>query len=249
MKRPNTKNTQQNLQAIDLWKSYGQKAVVRGVSLSVERASIVGLLGPNGAGKTTCFYLIAGVESADKGSLLLNTENISNWAIHHRVRYGLGYLPQEPSVFRHLSVHDNVLAVLESCDSASSPKQRLKKCRTLLKEFGLYDLSHQKAGVLSGGERRRLEIARVLAIDPLFLLLDEPFAGVDPIAVTEIKQLVIGLSKRGIGVLITDHNVREALDLCDKAYVLSDGVICASGTSTDIINNQKVRDIYLGKDF
>lgn len=236
------------LEAINLCKSYQGTPVVRGVSIKLKQGKIVGLLGPNGAGKTTCFHMLIGLESPDSGTLMLGDRDISRLAIHERVRCGLGYLPQEPSVFRKLSVEDNLLAVLET-RAQFNKQQRHGRCTQLLEEFGLSALRHNLAEVLSGGERRRLEIARTLALEPSFILLDEPFAGVDPIAVDGVKQWVAKLCSKGIGVLITDHNVREALDLCDYAYVLYNGTVFAEGTTAAIMKNKKVIDIYLGDSF
>lgn len=236
------------LEAVDLHKRYRGTPVVRGVSLQVVRGQVVGLLGPNGAGKTTCFHMIVGVEPPDSGVLSLLGKDMTYLAIHQRVHLGLGYLPQESSVFRKLSVRDNLLAVLEVRPNLNR-RRREERATKLMAEFGLQSLSQSMAAVLSGGERRRLEIARTLALDPSVVLLDEPFAGVDPIAVNDVKRLVSDLRARNIGVLLTDHNVREALDLCDYAYVLHGGVVCAEGTSDAIVKNKTVRAVYLGKDF
>jgi lipopolysaccharide export system ATP-binding protein len=238
----------QMLEAVKLRKRYHDKTIVSDVSMQVPRGKIIGLLGPNGAGKTTCFHMIVGVEIADGGVLKMAGKDITTLPIHERVRLGLGYLPQEPSVFRSLSVEDNLLAVLE-VHAQIDRKEQQSQARQLLKEFGLSSLRKNKARVLSGGERRRLEIARTLALEPNFVLLDEPFAGVDPIALDGVRQLVCNLRDRNIGVLITDHNVQEALTLCDYAYVLHDGGMCAEGTSKQIIKNPKVQAVYLGERF
>lgn len=236
------------LEAKDLYKSYRGNATVRGVSLRVKRGTVVGLLGPNGAGKTTCFYMIVGIESPEDGRLFMEGRDITRMAIHERVHCGLGYLPQEPSVFRSLSVRDNLLAVLEA-SSGHDARARQQRADELLARFRLESVRGTKAAMLSGGERRRLEVARTIALNPSFVLLDEPFAGVDPVAVNGIKELVRDLRDQNIGVLITDHNVREALDLCDRVYVLHDGMVCAQGSSASIVKNKQVRAIYLGKHF
>lgn len=236
------------LQALNLAKSYKKRQVVIDVSLEVEAAQIVGLLGPNGAGKTTCFYMIAGLVKADKGQVLINGQDISRAPMHGRARAGLGYLPQEASIFRKLSVADNIMAILETRKDLNR-KQRLAKMESLLQEFHITHIRDSLGMSLSGGERRRVEIARALATDPKFILLDEPFAGVDPISVADIKEIVRHLKDRGIGVLITDHNVRETLDICETAFIVSEGHIIASGNSTAILANDKVRQVYLGEDF
>lgn len=236
------------LQALNLAKSYKKRQVVIDVSLEVEAAQIVGLLGPNGAGKTTCFYMIAGLVKADKGRVLINAQDVSSDPMHMRARKGLGYLPQEASIFRKLSVQDNILAILET-RSELTKAQRQEILEQLIAEFHIGHIRTSLGMALSGGERRRVEIARALATDPQFILLDEPFAGVDPISVNDIKQIILHLRKRGIGILITDHNVRETLDICEKAYIVGEGVIIASGTPTDVLANEKVRKVYLGENF
>jgi lipopolysaccharide export system ATP-binding protein len=221
--------------------------VVRGVSLSVKRGEVVGLLGPNGAGKTTTFYMIVGVISPDEGQILFDNQNITYLPIHVRARYGIGYLSQDPSIFRKLTVEDNIMAILETLDIPRI--ERLKRLDALLKELNIAHLRRSKAYTLSGGEMRRLEITRALVTNPSFLLLDEPFSGIDPIVVGEAKQIIADLRRKGIGVLLTDHNVRETLSITDRAYLIADGKILISGTSQDLINDEKAREIYLGRDF
>jgi len=237
-----------SLHAQHLAKSYKKRKVVIDVSVSVSSGQIVGLLGPNGAGKTTCFYMIAGLVEADNGRILIDDLDITNLPIHGRARAGIGYLPQEASIFRKLSVADNIMAILETRKDLNR-KQRLAKMESLLQEFHITHIRDSLGMSLSGGERRRVEIARALATDPKFILLDEPFAGVDPISVADIKEIVRHLKDRGIGVLITDHNVRETLDICETAYIVSEGHIIASGSSSIILANDKVRQVYLGEDF
>lgn len=236
------------LKALHLAKSYKKRQVVIDVSIEVSKGSIVGLLGPNGAGKTTCFYMIAGIVPADKGHVLIDDRDVSRDAMHTRARFGLGYLPQEASVFRKLSVRDNLLAVLETRKELSK-QQRVDHMNQLLEEFHITHIRDSVGMALSGGERRRVEIARALANDPTYILLDEPFAGVDPISVSDIKGIVRQLKDRGIGVLITDHNVRETLDICEKAFIVSEGHILASGTPTEVLAHPRVREVYLGSDF
>jgi lipopolysaccharide export system ATP-binding protein len=236
------------LQALNLAKSYKKRQVVVDVSLEVESAQIVGLLGPNGAGKTTCFYMIAGLVKADKGQVIINGQDISREPMHGRARKGLGYLPQEASIFRKLSVEDNILAILETRAELNSA-QRQEILEQLISEFHIDHIRKSLGMALSGGERRRVEIARALATDPQFILLDEPFAGVDPISVNDIKQIIIHLRERGIGILITDHNVRETLDICEKAYIVGEGYIIAAGTPAEVLDNAKVRKVYLGENF
>ena len=236
------------LKAEHLAKSYKGRKVVIDVSLTVEDGQIVGLLGPNGAGKTTCFYMIAGIVKADRGHISIGDREVTRLSMHERARAGLGYLPQEASVFRKLTVADNILAILETRKELNR-KQRHDQLETLLSEFNIQHIRNSVGMALSGGERRRVEIARALATEPAFVLLDEPFAGVDPISVSDIKQIVQHLKKRGIGVLITDHNVRETLDICEKAYIVSEGHIIAEGASVDVLNNKKVREVYLGQHF
>ncbi|WP_188149985.1 LPS export ABC transporter ATP-binding protein [Teredinibacter waterburyi] len=236
------------LKAENLAKSYKGRKVVIDVSLTVEDGQIVGLLGPNGAGKTTCFYMIAGIVKADRGRISIGERDVTRLSMHERARAGLGYLPQEASVFRKLTVADNIMAILETRKELNR-KQRQDQLETLLSEFNIQHIRASMGMALSGGERRRVEIARALATEPAFVLLDEPFAGVDPISVSDIKQIVQHLKKRGIGVLITDHNVRETLDICEKAYIVSEGHIIAEGASVDVLNNKKVREVYLGQHF
>ena len=237
-----------SLQALNLAKSYKGLKVVIDVSLAVSSGQIVGLLGPNGAGKTTCFYMIAGLVKSDQGRVLIDDRDITHLPIHGRARAGLGYLPQEASVFRKLSVADNIMAILETRRDLNR-KQRLGKLDSLLREFHITHIKDNLGMALSGGERRRVEIARALATEPDFILLDEPFAGVDPISVADIKQIVKHLRDRGIGVLITDHNVRETLDICEHAYIVSEGHIIAEGDSKTVLSNERVREVYLGEHF
>ncbi len=236
-----------------LQKSYGGRRVVKNVSLSVDKGEVVGLLGPNGAGKTTSFYMIVGLLRSDAGSIVLDGRPIERLPIHRRARLGLGYLPQEASIFRKLSVADNVRAVLElQVDAQGRPLSSAEVGRRLdglLRDLHVDHLRDSPAPALSGGERRRVEIARALATDPRFILLDEPFAGIDPIAVIEIQRIIGFLKGRGIGVLITDHNVRETLGICDRAYIISDGQVLASGTPGEIVENPDVRRVYLGEHF
>jgi lipopolysaccharide export system ATP-binding protein len=236
------------LRATALKKSYGSNTVVADISLEVNAGEIVGLLGPNGAGKTTCFYTIVGLVKADAGQVYIDGQEMTQAAMHERASMGLGYLPQEASVFRTLSTEANILAMLELNPSLSNP-QRQQRLESLLEEFGLERLRKTLGQSLSGGERRRLEIARALATEPKFMLLDEPFAGVDPISVADIKTEISGLAQRGIGILITDHNVRETLDICDRAYVVHQGQVIAKGTSAEILDNETVQNVYLGKEF
>ncbi len=231
-----------------LRKHYHRKPVVDGVSLHVDEGEVVGLLGPNGAGKTTCFYMIMGLIPADAGSIVLGGRDLTRRPMHVRARHGLGYLAQEPSVFRHLDVEENLLAVLEIRGGLNRPARR-ERCDALLREFGIEHLRKKPAISLSGGERRRLEIARSLATDPRIILLDEPFAGVDPISVAEIQQAVARLAACGIAVLITDHNVRETLGICERAYILADGAVLAQGTPEAILADGEVRKRYLGDHF
>ena len=228
-------------------KSYKRRPVVRSVSLTLQRGEVVGLLGPNGAGKTTCFYMITGLVPVDYGTITLDGRDVTGLPMHRRARLGLGYLPQEASIFRGLSVEDNIRAVLELVEKTRSKRER--KLDTLLAEFSITHLRRTPALALSGGERRRVEIARALATAPDFILLDEPFAGVDPIAVGDIRVLVAHLKERGIGVLITDHNVRETLSIIDRAYILHDGHVLKEGTPQDIVGDADVRRVYLGEGF
>ncbi len=236
------------LKACNLRKQYGGRQVVRDVSVSIESGQIVGLLGPNGAGKTTCFYMIVGLVHADGGQIRIDNKDITPLPMHGRARAGIGYLPQEASIFRKLSVADNLMAILETRKDLTKA-QRIEKQEQLLEEFNIQHIRDSAGMSLSGGERRRVEIARSLATEPSFILLDEPFAGVDPISVNDIKQIIQHLKNRGIGVLITDHNVRETLDICEHAYIVSEGHIIAEGDSHTIMANQKVRDVYLGEHF
>jgi len=236
------------LKASHLSKSYKKRPVIRDVSLTVESGAIVGLLGPNGAGKTTCFYMIVGLIAQDGGTVLIDGEDITALPMHGRARKGIGYLPQEASVFRKMTVQNNILAILETRKDLDAT-QRKNRVEQLLQEFHLTHIRASQGISLSGGERRRVEIARALAMEPTFILLDEPFAGVDPISVNDIKQIIRHLRDKGIGVLITDHNVRETLDICEHAYIVGEGKVIAEGQSSDIIANQQVRDIYLGEDF
>lgn len=231
----------------NLSKSYKKRIVLKDVSLSVRTGEAVGLLGPNGAGKTTSFYCVTGLISPNKGSITLNGVDITHFPVYRRARMGIGYLPQEASIFRGLNVADNIRAVLQL--NESNPEKVEQELDALLKEFSIEHLRFSPARALSGGERRRLEIARALAGHPTFILLDEPLAGIDPIAVNDIKDLVGQLKNRGIGVLITDHNVRETLGIVDKAYILHDGVVLKCGTPKEIIADEKVRKTYLGKNF
>jgi len=235
------------LSAKNLAKSYKKRTVVQDVSLEITRGQIVGLLGPNGAGKTTCFYMIVGIIAADKGSISIDGEDITSLPVHGRARKGIGYLPQEASVFRKLSVEDNILAMLET--TVLNRAQRKARLEELLNEFSLTHIRKSMGMALSGGERRRVEIARALSVDPAFILLDEPFAGVDPISIGDIKEIILHLQSKNIGVLITDHNVRETLDICEHAYIAGEGHIIAEGDAQTVLSNQKVRDIYLGEQF
>jgi len=240
-------NMNKILSAKNLSKSYGKKPVLRDISINLKQGEAVALLGPNGAGKTTSFYMIVGIVKPDSGSISIDEFDITNLAIHQRAKLGIGYLPQEASIFRGLNVEDNIMAVLEIVES--NAKIRQQKLENLLQEFSITHIRKSHALALSGGERRRTEIARALANDPAFILLDEPFAGVDPIAVNDIRQMVSHLKQRGIGVLITDHNVRETLSIVDRAYIVYDGNILFSGSKDQIINNPEVRRVYLGQDF
>jgi len=236
------------LQALNLAKSYKKRSVVSDVSMSVASGQIVGLLGPNGAGKTTCFYMIVGLVKQDAGRIMIGDEDITHLPMHQRARRGIGYLPQEASVFRRLTVEKNIMAILETRPQLSA-EQRQEKLEALLQEFHITHIRTNQGMSLSGGERRRVEIARALAMEPAFVLLDEPFAGVDPISVNDIKSIICHLKERGIGVLITDHNVRETLDICEHAYIVNDGHVLAEGNADDILSNPDVRRVYLGEDF
>lgn len=236
------------LRAENLAKSYGGHKVVEDVSLSIHSGQIVGLLGPNGAGKTTCFYMIVGSIRGDAGRVTFDDQDITARPMHERARTGIGYLPQEPSVFRKLSVEDNIMAILETRKTLSKD-DRQEKLESLIDEFHISHIRTSLGMSLSGGERRRVEIARALAIEPAFMLLDEPFAGVDPISVNDIKLIVTQLSNKGIGVLITDHNVRDTLDICERAYIVNEGRIIAEGSTDIILQNEQVKRVYLGEDF
>ena len=236
------------LSAQEIYKSYKSQNVVKGISLDIQSGEVVGLLGPNGAGKTTAFYIIVGLITADSGSIFLDGKNITHLPIHRRAMMGLGYLPQEASIFRKLTVEQNILAILETRPNLSK-EDREQELDKLLEELHVGHVRSTMGISLSGGERRRVEIARALAANPQFVLLDEPFAGVDPISVLDIQRIIRHLCDRNIGVLITDHNVRETLGICGRAYILNEGALIASGTPEEILQNQHVRDVYLGKEF
>jgi lipopolysaccharide export system ATP-binding protein len=231
----------------ELRKSYGKVEAVRGVTLSIAPGEIVGLLGPNGAGKTTSFHMIVGLQHPDAGRVLLNGEDVTQLPMYERARRGIGYLPQEASIFRKLTVEENILCILETLELG--PEQRAERLQQLLDELGIARLAKSKAQSLSGGERRRLEITRALVISPSFMLLDEPFAGIDPIAVVDIQSIVTQLKTRGIGVLITDHNVRETLGICDRAYIVNEGAVLEEGVPAHIAASRRAREIYLGEKF
>lgn len=235
------------LEAKNLQKTYSGRTVVKDVSLNVSQGEVVGLLGPNGAGKTTSFYMIVGLVKADKGSITLSGKDLTSDPIHKRALQGVGYLPQEASVFRDLSVEANIYAVLENRALPKAKKKTL--LNSLIKDFGLDHIRTSKGSALSGGERRRVEIARALALEPKFVLLDEPFAGVDPLAVSDIQSVITGLKRRNIGVLITDHNVRETLGIVDRAYIMNSGELLVSGKPEEIVNNERARKFYLGEEF
>jgi lipopolysaccharide export system ATP-binding protein len=235
------------LRTDDLTKSYGGRTVVRGVSLDVSSGEVVGLLGPNGAGKTTTFYMTVGLTSPDRGRVFLDDHDVTDDAMYVRARKGIGYLPQEPSIFRGLTVEQNIVAILETLNLTAA--ERRARARDLLAELNLSSLASSPAYTLSGGERRRAEITRALVMSPRFILLDEPFAGIDPIAVTDIQKIIFHLKARGIGVLVTDHNVRETLRITDRAYIVNDGVIFRNGTPDQLAADEDVRRIYLGTDF
>ena len=236
------------LKAINLHKTFGKREVVRGVTMEVEPGNVVGLLGPNGAGKTTCFYMIVGLVSVGDGQILVDGTDITHQPVNVRSGLGVGYLPQDASIFRKLTVEDNIMAILQIRGDLDA-EQREERLQQLLEDLGVAHISKQYGVSLSGGERRRVEIARALAAGPRFILLDEPFAGVDPISVIEIQKIVEHLTDLGIGVLITDHNVRETLGICDHAYILNDGMVLAEGPPETIIANDEVREVYLGKHF
>ena len=230
-----------------LRKSYGRRRVVDGVSLTVHRGEIVGLLGPNGAGKTTTFYMVVGLIPPERGQILFGGSEITAFPMHRRARIGIGYLAQEPSIFRRLTVEENILAILETLPLNRS--ERMKRLTELLDELGLGPLAKSRADTLSGGERRRLEITRALVTRPTFLLLDEPFSGIDPIAVAECQEIIRGLKNRGLGILLTDHNVRETLAITDRAYLMSEGQVLITGSAKDLISDPKAREVYLGPKF
>ncbi|ASQ45513.1 LPS export ABC transporter ATP-binding protein [Legionella clemsonensis] len=236
------------LVAKHLKKSFKARTVVNDVSITIRSGECVGLLGPNGAGKTTCFYMIVGLQSCDEGQIILNAQDITKAPMHQRARLGIGYLPQEASVFRKMSVSDNILSILQLRKDLDE-QSRQAKLQELMQEFHISHIQKSLGMSLSGGERRRVEIARALAIEPNFILLDEPFAGVDPISVLDIKKIILHLCDKGIGVLITDHNVRETLDICERAYIVSQGNILCEGTPETILGNQQVRAVYLGEEF
>ena len=238
---------QGGLNIVSLRKSYRKRLVIRNVSMHLNRGEVVALLGPNGSGKTTCFYSIAGLVTPEGGQVILNGRDVSRLPMYRRARLGIGYLPQETSIFRGMNVENNIMAVLEL--SQLDKRARYDRLEELLNEFSIGHLRQTPALALSGGERRRVEIARCLAADPKYLLLDEPFAGVDPVAVGEIRELVSALKKRGLGVLITDHNVRETLEIVDRAYILHDGKVLMSGTTNEIVNDKNVKRVYLGENF
>ncbi len=235
------------LEARDIRKTYGERMVVKGITLNVASGEIVGLLGPNGAGKTTTFYSLAGFVSPEEGQILIDGEDVTALPMYERARRGLGYLAQEPTVFRGLSVEENLRAVLER--TVSGTLEQMRRVKSLLEEFGLWDMRRQKAWTLSGGEKRRLEVARCMIGSPKLIMLDEPFVGIDPITVGELKAIIRKLVGQGIGVLITDHNVRETLPIIDRAYLIYDGRIIVDGTAKHLIEDAQARDLYLGKDF
>ena len=236
------------LSADNLSKKFKFKEVVKGISFGISSGEVVGLLGPNGAGKTTAFYMVVGLVDADKGSITLDDKDVTALPMHQRARLGIGYLPQEASIFRKLSVADNIMAILQTRDElARADRERILE--ELLEELHIGHVRNSLGISLSGGERRRVEIARALAVEPRFILLDEPFAGVDPISILDIQRIIRHLSARGIGVLITDHNVRETLGICERAYIVNEGQVIASGTPDEVLNNERVREVYLGHSF
>lgn len=241
-------NKPDTLSAHHLKKSFKTRTVVNDISVHISRGECVGLLGPNGAGKTTCFYMIVGLQSCDEGKILLNNQDVTKDPMHQRARLGIGYLPQEASIFRKMTVADNIFSILELRKDLDH-QQRLEKLDKLLHEFNITHIRQSLGMSLSGGERRRAEIARALAIEPTFILLDEPFAGVDPISVLDIKKIILHLCDKNIGVLITDHNVRETLDICERAYIVNQGTILCEGSPATILANQQVRSVYLGEEF
>lgn len=236
------------LKATHLAKAYNKRPIVIDVSIEVKSGEVIGLLGPNGAGKTTCFYMIVGLVPADCGSVSIDDLDLTRLPMHGRARHGIGYLPQEASIFRKLTVSQNILAILEGRKDLNSQQKRAR-LQELLEEFSITHIKDSQGMALSGGERRRVEIARALATEPRFILLDEPFAGVDPISVNEIKSIIELVRNKGIGVLITDHNVRETLDICDSAYIVGEGHIIAHGNTQAVLNNKRVKELYLGEDF
>jgi len=235
------------LEIKDLSKSYDGRQVVKGISILVKRGEIVGLLGPNGAGKTTTFYMIVGIVPPNQGKIIFDNRDITSLPIHERARFGIGYLSQEPSIFRKLSVQDNIMAILETL--GISKIERRRRLESLLEELKISHLAKNKAYTLSGGERRRLEITRALVTNPSFILLDEPFSGIDPIVVNEAQEIIKELKEKGLGILLTDHNVRETLSITDKAYLIAEGKILISGSASDLINDPQARQIYLGEKF
>ncbi|MFT4784322.1 MAG: lipopolysaccharide export system ATP-binding protein [Paracoccaceae bacterium] len=244
---PSLTPQQEGLRIVQLRKSYRKRVVIRDVSFELHRGEIVALLGPNGSGKTTCFYAIAGLVTPEGGRIEIDGRDVTRLPMYRRAKLGIGYLPQEMSIFRGMSVEDNIMAILEIAEK--DPMRRREKLEELLSEFHIEHLRRASALSLSGGERRRVEIARCLAADPKYLLLDEPFAGVDPISVADIRGLVMDLKARGIGVLITDHNVRETLEIVDRAYILHDGQVLMSGTASEVVQDENVRRVYLGEGF
>ncbi|MDD5422444.1 MAG: LPS export ABC transporter ATP-binding protein [Candidatus Omnitrophota bacterium] len=235
------------LETIGLVKSYGGRRVVNSVDINVKRGEVVGLLGPNGAGKTTTFYIITGIIQPDEGKIIFDRQDITNMPLHMRARYGIGYLSQDPSIFRKLTVEENIMAVLETLGFC--PRERRRRCDELLNELKITHLRKNKAYTLSGGEKRRVEITRALVTNPMFILLDEPFSGIDPIAVAECQEIIKELRDKGLGILLTDHNVRETLVITDRAYLMAEGKILISGTKEDLISDPKARELYLGEKF
>ncbi len=235
------------LKTENLKKRFGERVVVNGVSIEAKTGEITGLFGPNGAGKSTTFYMIAGLLVADEGKISLDDYDLTDYPVYIRARKGIGYLPQEPSIFRGLTAEENIKAVLQFRDLTE--KEIEEKTESLLEEFGLKHVANTKGGYLSGGERRRVEIARALANEPLFILLDEPFAGIDPITIIELQEIIIKLKERGIGIILTDHNIKDSLRITDKAFILSNGSILKIGTPEEIARDEKIKEIYLGKDF
>ncbi len=245
--QPNVLPDNSHLCVSHLKKAYQGRTVVRNTTLDLHSGEVIGLLGPNGAGKTTSFYMIVGLVALDDGRITLNGTDVSHAPMHERARMGLAYLPQEASIFRKMTVTDNIMAILET--RPYTPEERDARLESLLDQLHIQHIRNSQAVSLSGGERRRVEIARCLATDPKFILLDEPFAGIDPIAVIEIQKIIRYLSSQHIGILITDHNVRETLDICDRAYIVNEGAVFAAGTPDEIIQNEGVREVYLGKNF